>query len=255
MKIASRPAILALLPILFMFSCKKSVRNASVNSSVNVSKSMIKRGEQVFATANPSGVTDIVKWSLKPGANCQLLPFGKKATAIFALAGNFQITANYYTAGDTINAYASSAAAVTVNDSVYQPVINGTDTVHLQGGNILISPLLASDSGLVVSAQTSILYDCSAYITAESWQPAPPQVNFWFDNALVVQGNPDCNGAKSPAISLLLLASMPNGTFPVNAFYGGASYQGSLTVTDTDYTFSWGYTTGVVIWPLQVRRQ
>jgi hypothetical protein len=254
MKIASRHAVLALLLILCMFSCKKSVRNDSVNSTVNVSKSMIKRGEQVFATANPSGATDIVKWSLKPGANGQVLPFGKNATAIFALAGNYEITADYYTADDTLNPYTGSTAAVTVNDSVYQPVINGTDTLPLQGGTIFISPLQASDSGLIVSVQTSIIYNCSAYITAESWQ-STPQVNFWFDRALVVQDNPDCNGVTSPAISLLVLDSMPNGTYPVNAYYGGASYQGSLTVTDTDYTFSWGYTSGVVISPLQVKRQ
>jgi hypothetical protein len=254
MKTASRPTLLALLLILCIFSCQKSIRNDSVNSTVNVSKSMIKRGEQVFATANPSGATDVVKWSVKPGANCQVLPSGKNATAIFALAGNYQITADYYTAGDTLNAYAGSTAEVTVNDSVYQPVINGTDTLPLQGGSILISPLLASDSGLVVSVQTSNLYNCSAYITAESWQSAP-QVNFWFDNALVVEDNPDCNGTTSPAISLLVLDSLPNGTYPVNAFYGGISYQGSLTVTDTDYTFSWGYTSGVVISPLQVKKQ
>jgi hypothetical protein len=255
MKIATNTAVLAILPILFMFSCKKSVRNASVNSSVNISKSMIKRGEQVMATAAPLGATDIVKWSLKPGANGKVISSGKNATAIFATAGNYQIVADYYTAGDTLNPYVNSTAVVTVNDSVYQPVINGTDTVALHGGSILISPLLASDSGLIVSAQTSVIYNCSAYITAESWQAAPPQVNFWFDNALVVQDNPDCQGTTSPAISLLLLESMPNGTFPVNAFYEGISYQGSLTVTDTDYTFSWGYTSGVIIWPLQIKRQ
>jgi hypothetical protein len=257
MKRAYRLAALASLILNLAPGCKKNDRSTQSDSSVTVSKSLIKRGEQVFATAAPSNATDIVKWALKPGAYDQVLPSGKSAIAIFAVAGNYQITASYYSAADTMTAYSSSSAAVMVSDSIFQsPLIeNGTDTLALQGGGLILSPLLASDSGLVVSAQTTNLYNCSAYITAESWQPAPPEVNFWFDNAEVVENNSNCNGAKSPAISLLFLAAMPNGTFDVNAIYGNVTYHGTLTVTDSYYTFSWGYASGVVISPLQIRRQ
>jgi hypothetical protein len=239
-------------------ACKKS-SSAQHQAAplLTLSKPAVKKGEQVFATvALPSGAVN-VKWDIGLSANALVFPGTGNAKVIFASAGKYQISAKYYSTTGAALPYDSSTAPVTVTDSVFQPddLMSGWDSVTLTGNVITLIPVAATDSGLVVAAQTADLYDCSAYITAYGWGQGPSSLSFLFSNAEAVQTGGSCNGMKSPAISYIFFTALANGTYSVSVDYAQATYQGSLTVTDHDFTFSWPYSTGVVIAPLSIPRQ
>jgi hypothetical protein len=250
--------------LIFILSCNKNNNSSKVNSLITLSKPNIKRGEQLFATTNIGNSNSIIRWTVRPSAYVQVLPASSHATAIFALAGAYQITASYYSASDTSVAYDSSRASIIVTDSIFSPppvIGSNTDTVTLEGDQITLRPIIASgDSGLIMSAQTSNLYNCSAYITAYGWGYGPNQsLLFLFNSAEVVESKSDCDGIRNPAISYLfftpaIYTPLSNGTYSLLANFNQVDYQGSLTVTDTDYIFTWNYTSGIIISPLHIKK-
>jgi hypothetical protein len=250
--------------LIFILACNKNNNSSRVNSLITLSKPNIKRGEQLFATTNTGNSNSIIKWTVKPSAYVQVLPANSHATAIFALAGTYQITASYYSASDTSVAYDSSRASIIVTDSIFSasPLIgSNTDTVTLEGDQIILSPIIASgDSGFIMSAQTINLYNCSAYITAYSWGYGLNQSLFFlFNSAEVVDSKSNCDGIRNPAISYLFFTPgfftpLSNGTYSLSANLNQVDYYGSLTVTDTDYIFTWNYTSGIIISPLHIKK-
>jgi hypothetical protein len=76
---------------------------------------------------------------------------------------------------------------------------------------------------------------------------------FLYKEGEVVEGS-GCNGAKNHAFLYLFYAPLNNGTFTISAELNSITYQGSLTVTDTDYIFTWNYSSGIMITPLQIKR-
>jgi hypothetical protein len=242
---------------IFIAACKKGNTNSKINSLITLSKASIKRGEQVYATADMANGSSIVKWTVRPSNYAQVLSSNASAIAIFAIAGKYQITASYYSSADTTLAYDSSIAPIVVTDSIFlaSTVVSTTDSLIISADQIALTPVFASDSGLVMSAQTSDLYNCSAYITAYGWEQGQSTVGFLFNSAEAVESIGNCNGARNPAISYIFFTALANGTYSVSANYKQVNYQGSLTVTDTDFTFYWNYTTGIVISPLNIKRQ
>jgi hypothetical protein len=232
-----------------------SIQTTGSNSDLTLSKSDLKRGEQLIASTNQSNPNAIVKWTSYPSANTVVLPANNQAAAIFASAGSYRITASYYNASDTTNAYDSSSAPVTVNDSISYtaPTPDGLDSVSLAGDQLILSPISASDSIFIMSAQTVNSYNCTPYLTAYSYDGLNGNSLLLYSEGEVVEGR-GCGGAKNHAVSYLFFGPLNIGTYNISAVLNGITYQGSLTVTSTDYLFTWNYTSGITISPLQIKR-
>jgi hypothetical protein len=232
-----------------------SIQTTGSNSDLTLSKSDLKRGEQLVASTNQSNTSAIVKWTTYPSTNTVVSPANNQAAAIFASAGNYRITASYYDASDTLNAYDSSSAPVTVNDSIsYTPPIpDGLDSVTLAGDQLILSPISASDSIFIMSAQTVNTYNCTPYLTAYSYDGLNGNSLLLYSEGEVVEGS-GCNGAKNHAVSYLFFGPLNTGTYNISAVLNNITYQGSLTVTATDYIFTWNYTSGITISPLQIKK-
>ncbi|HEY4967213.1 MAG TPA: hypothetical protein VII28_12480, partial [Puia sp.] len=68
------------------------------------------------------------------------------------------------------------------------------------------------------------------------------------------EGKGDCGGEKDQAYAYMPINTLAAGVYKVTANLNQVNYQGSLTVTDTDYTFSWNYTSGIIISPLHIKK-
>jgi hypothetical protein len=263
MKIVIKIFFVFLLFFSFFAACKKSDntgQNTNSKSVLTLSKTTVKRGEQLLASTNLSETGSKIKWTVYPSGSSNISSANKEAAAIFALAGTYHITASYYSPSDTSVAYDSSSSPITVTDSFYTPTSNGmnVDTASLAGDQITLIPVMASDSVVVMLAQTRNLYNCTPYLTAYGAGGnfySNYSLLFDFKSGEVVEGTGDCNGAKNPAIAYIFFNPAANGTYNFSAFLNGVTYQGSVTVTNTDYTFSWNYTSGIIISPLQIKKQ
>ncbi|HEY1871091.1 MAG TPA: hypothetical protein VGG71_08540 [Chitinophagaceae bacterium] len=140
------------------------------------------------------------------------------------------------------------------------PVDDGLDTLQLAGDQlIIVSTLAGGDSGLAIVAQSVKLYDCSPYLTAygmglNGTSPLST-ISFEFNSAEVIVNTGNCTGGKKPAQSLNTIIPPTNGFYTVTASLNQVNYSGSLTVTSTEYTFTWNYTSGVTISPLQIKKK
>ena len=225
------------------------------NTDLTLSKSNLKRGEQLIASTNQSNPNAIIKWTTYPSMNTVVLPANNQAAAIFALAGSYHITASYYNASDTSTAYDSSSAPITVNDSIIftAPVPDGLDSVSLSGDQLVLSPVSASDSIFIMSVQTVNLYNCTPFLAAYSFDGLNGTSLLLYSEGEVVEGS-GCNGAKNHAFSYLFYGPLNIGIYNISAVLNRITYQGTLTVTDTEYTFYWPYTSGITISPLQIKK-
>ncbi len=259
MKNIVKTAVICTSVLILIHACVKN--SGTVNytggtkSDLTLSKSNLKRGEQLIASTNQSNPNAIVKWTTYPSTNTLVSPANNQASAIFAMPGSYQITASYYNASDTTLAYDSSSAPVTVNDSFITtaPIPDGLDTVSLAGDQLILSPVSASDSIFIMSVQTVNLYNCTPFLAAYSFDGLNGNSLLLYSEGEVVEGS-GCNGAKNHAVSYLFFGPLNNGTYSISAVLNGITYQGTLAVTSTYYTFTWNYSSGITISPLQIKR-
>ncbi len=262
MKIEIKNLFILFLFICFYASCTKN-SNTSKTSGGNIvltlSRTTVKRGEQLLVSTDLSDPNSKIKWTVYPSGSSYVSSANKEASAMFASAGIYHITASYFSLSDTVVAYDSSSLPVTVTDSFYTPTSNGmnVDTASsMVGDEIILSPVKASDSVFVMLAQTKNLYNCTPYLTAYGAGGSfSSSLLFDFRSVEVVEGTGDCSGAKNPAIAYIFFNPAANGTYNFSARFNQIDYYGTVTVTDTDYTFTWNYTSGIIISPLQIKRQ
>ncbi len=94
-----------------------------------------------------------------------------------------------------------------------------------------------------MSVQTVNLYNCTPFLAAYSFDGLNGNSLLLYSEGEVVEGS-GCNGAKNHAVSYLFFGPLNNGTYNISAVLNGVTYQGSLTVTATNYTFTWNYSSG-----------
>ena len=262
MKYLNKVYFIFLFILIGMAACVKNKGSIEYNGSTNVltiSKPIIKKGEPLFVSTKVADSNSLIRWTIKPSESTLIVPDGNQATIYIILPGIYLITAKYYQLSDTTKAYDSSNSSIIVNDSIYSgPVVGSNlDTVPLAGDQLTLIPVLASDSSFVLLVKTTRLYNCSPYITAYGGGPiTSTSIDFDFKSAEVVEGNGNCTGAKIPAIAYITLTPNPfgPGIYSVTADFDQIHYEGSLTVTDSNYTFTWNYTSGIVISPLQIKK-
>src|SRR5664279_1045928 len=165
--------------LIFFAAVPACVKNSSstrysgskTNSGVTLSKTTVKKGEPLLASTDKPDANTIVRWKIYPSTNTVILPSDNQAAIFVTNPGLHQVTASYYSLSDSTIAYDSSNSTITVIDSPYTPppVGDGYDTASIAGDQITLIPTASLDSGLVILANTTRLYNCFPYLTAYGW--------------------------------------------------------------------------------------
>jgi hypothetical protein len=223
-------------------------------------KPIVKRGEPFVVSTTATGPDTVIRWSIRPSDNTTIIPNGNEATVYINLSGTYLITGGFYTPTDTVKAFDSSNATIIVNDSIYAPPGAGYDTVPLAGGEVTIVPI-STGGNLQFMVKTTKNYNCTSNILAASfWQYTPiPEstLNFYFDSATVAISKADCGGTQNPATVNFSVLPLTIGNHPISAVLTQNPqqyFQGTLDVTDSSYIFTWPYTSGLIISPLQIKK-
>jgi|SRR5450631_999914 len=160
------PGIICLTLIVIVQACVKNTSGtgytgSKTNSTMVLSKSVIKKGEPLLVSSTKADMNSIIKWKIYPANNTVILPADNQAAIFLTNAGPHQVTANYYMPSDTTIAYNSSNSTLIVNDSTYTPPPVGAnyDTASIAGDQITLIPTSSLDSGLVILANTTRLYN------------------------------------------------------------------------------------------------
>jgi hypothetical protein len=179
---------------------------------------------------------------------------------VFSNPGTYTVTASYFSDSTASVPYDSSYSPVTVTDSVYNSSDStancGTaQSISVNSGDLItLTPLpYTSDTGLVLIAHTQNLYGNQyPYLnyTFTDHMSGGYQVNFIGVTTYPCGYTTD---GATPASSILSFNSA-SGTHDIIITVNGTTYTGTLVVTDTSYTFTWNYTSGVIISPLQIQK-
>jgi hypothetical protein len=262
-----------LIPILLVtgvigyLSCQKDNSNSSGPSQVQAVKTEgIKKGEPVlFSIQNVS--TETPKWSVTPAANVQLTSNGNKATILFRNAGTYSVVASV---GAT-----SSRVMVSVNDSSYcdstrrdsvggcpidtiprdtcSSCINLHDTTLSLAGDLLNIGLSRIDSGslsgLRIVTLTHRSYPCVNNTLAVTASSVGTSYSFFYAGIRISGA---CYWGHKQGFSERILFPIPDGTHAFSVVVNNTIYSGSFTKTGNQYSFTWPYTSGVVVSPLNL---
>ena len=246
--------------ILFISSCNKNTSSTGGNANVlTLSKSTVKIGEPVIATTDGSGSG--ITWSTPSNGQVWPSSHSDSATFVFTRAGSYQITAYIPNSNTGMGAMTedSSNATVIVTDSVY----GDTSSVHCDvivvktlsaDDQINLTPISFSDTGLIFIAHTQDLYTNSPILNCGGNLPLTNgtlecDFNSTFEYACLGSQTP------APAVGIVSFTSVTNGTYNLVFKLNGTTYQGSVTVTDTNCTITWSYSSGVTISPLTIQKQ
>ena len=231
------------------------------NQIINPPEDTIKRGEPKVFTADPPNPNSTIRWTIVPTDSTVIIPNGNQAKVLISVPGTYLLTASFYSAADPVKAYDSSNYKIIVNDSVYiaPPSNTGIDTISISGDQIILKPTNFSDTGLVIIANTTRLYDCTSYIEGFQIVLGPPgpasSITLDFSSSWILDFPGNCSGAKNTAYWIVgFNVFFENGIHPLNAKLNGVNYQGSVLVSDSAYTFTWNYTSGIIISPLTLKR-
>jgi hypothetical protein len=226
------------------------------NPVILLPKDTVKRGEPIVVSTTVQDPNTIIKWAIRPSLGTALIPNGNEVTINISLAGTYLLTANFYSLTNTVTAYDSTHSTIHVSDSVYVPP-SGSNIVPLTDKEITLTPQ-AFSSILVILATTTSKFNCGSIITSLGiTQPAAgptSTIMIYFDSATVTIDRAGCGGVKDPATSNIFLSPLDNGTHPFYVILNQVTYQGSVLVTDSNFTFTWPYTSGIILSPKQIKK-
>jgi hypothetical protein len=140
---------------------------------------------------------------------------------------------------------------------VYIPQIPGTDSVLLKGDELVFTPVYSTDSGFKIILKGTRLYNCYPFLAAyEAGAGAPgiTAINMNFNGAIVVESTGGCQGVQNPVVLNIPIDPIGIGVHTIAVNYNDTKYEGSVNVTDSNFTFTWTYGSGIVISPLQIKK-
>ncbi|GGA98098.1 hypothetical protein [Puia dinghuensis] len=263
MKFTPRRVLFSCLFIFSLIACSKHSNPDVVTYSytgtrtgtVVFSHNSLQKGQPLVVSLS-GGSSASIKWTVDANpATVHIEPSKGQATILFARPGSFRVTATSVGADNSVQD--SSWKVIHVCDTVYQPVPT-PDTTSLAGDQITITPSVDSIGNLLLLAQTKNSYGCSSSLVwGLSVGPNGEGgigMNFY---EVISNGTGTCNGVQNPASVYLFpgaTGKWANGTYPMTAWMNGITYSGTLTITNTSYSFSWSYSSGVLISPLQINK-
>jgi len=242
---------------LLMVSCAKDPQIYTHSKPpLAISKNAIKIGEPVYVTTTGLPAGTKVQWTTGP--NGQVWSSGDTATCLYTSPGTYTVKAVFTTASG-LTPYDSSTGSITVTDSLF----TDTSTVHcnvigqstlLPGDQISLTPISYSDTGLIFIAHTQASYPYSPILNCGGNHPPSGGVlECDFNSALFFP----CQGSTlpAPAVGIVSFTGLTDSTFSLVFTLNGSAYSGSVTVTTTQSTITWNYTSGVTISPLIIHKQ
>jgi hypothetical protein len=248
--------LLAGVTCLALTFCKKDDSHSAplVKPVLTLSKTDLEKGEPLTVSTVANN-TAVVRWSVYPSGNSLISAATRSSSLLFSAAGGYTITANYFTDSGSAVPYDSASSPVTVNDSLYQPPTGQlADTLSLAGDELMVQPYAASDSaGFVLMVQSKKVYNCSPIFIGYSYGLTNGTVEASFN--LISDPTWDCSGFQNHAVAALFYPTLAPGDYAVSINFNGTDYAGSVNFSGSVYTFTWPYTSGVVISPLTIQKQ
>ena len=238
--------------LLGLAACTKSSStggSTKPSSTLTVSATSAAKGEPVTFSVPSALANTPLQWSVYP-SNLTHLSAGKgQAVVLFGSAGTYHVVAGYGNGADS----SADTVSVVITDSVYNPPPPVTyDTTSLASDVITLTPIIDSTGQLFMAAQTAKSYESPSLlynvVSTEGWTGG---LSISFYGVGTIQGS----GYSTTAYAYLFLNNNTTpspGTYPLTVTVDGTQYTGSITVTSNGFSFTWNYTTGVIISPLQV---
>lgn len=239
-------------------SCQKSSSSGNSKAQVSLSKSNVKLGEPLFASASNAPGNSLIKWTVNPPDHAYVSTVNGQSVILFSTPGNYTITASFFTDSATGTAYDSTSSTVMVTDSIFTDTTahcnNYVNAAINPDDLITLVPVSMSDTGgVVLLAHTRDLYPHSPYINDTFTYS--PEGSYGFALTGIIESPCATTGnVPAPATAFLPVGSAQNGTYGISISVNGTTYSGTLNVSATAYNFTWPYTSGVVIAPLQLNR-
>lgn len=243
----------------FTIACKKN-EDLQSESTLTLSSKMLNIGEPLAVASNAKGNGLVTKWSMCPSGKAMISPSGNKCVILFFGAGNYKIKATYFTNSSASTPYDSSLSPVVVNNKIFgteKPQCLAIALVPINPNDqITLTPLSYSTTGLVLFANSQDLYDHNfpSLGNNELTDNTGEGYNFSFSG---VDEFP-CEGAnldQAPATGIFSFKGLSKGVHKLSFSLSGNNYTGSVTVTDTDCTFTWNYVSGIVFSQLHILKQ
>lgn len=237
--------------------CNKAGNTGTGNPGqpeLSLSKTSIMRGEPLQANASTLTNTSFIKWTVTPAQGNLVSAAKNNSTILFSTSGSYKVTASYY--ADSGSAPIDSVSSpIVVVDSVYVPPVDTeSDTLSLAGDQLILTPQALYDSGFVFEVRTLNTYNCIPYF-----------IGYYngFDGHTIAAGfdyvsnhiNNDCGGAMNHAGVYLFYGLVADGDYVIDIEFNHTHYQGSVHINGPTYTFTWPYTSGVTMSPLQIQKQ
>lgn len=245
---------------IYLSACQKNTSATTPGkSTLTVSKQKVKKGEPLLVTANQATDKN-VRWSVNPSTNTYLsTTTGDSTNVIFYTPGTYLVSADYYTDSAATTPYDSSSIFITVSDSLYTDstfICMVVMQAPITAGDVLtLTPVSYTDSaGLILSMHSKDLYGPN-YPRFGYFAAADTTNGFNYSINNVLESPCGNITQSSVATGTMQFANLGPGSFDVNIQFNGTNYHGTLLVTSTSCTFTWNYSTGVIITPLQIQKQ
>jgi len=229
------------LASLVLISCNQLENVAS--STMDASKtSNIRKGEPVIFKFSSIPDSSNVVWKVTPEEGVTLKATGSRASALFSLAGSYNINATY--------ANAVVKANVIVIDSVYSPTVN-TLTPLVSGETLNVKAVINDSSAvgkpdIVLSLifTTTNKYDCLNNYLLSRINPSTGVISF---DGVFTPDSKFCSAGTIEAQGGVALNPDPTVTnHSLEISLGGKSYNGYYYVSNKQLYIYWPYTDGII---------
>jgi hypothetical protein len=241
--------------VIVIFAWVACTKNGGLNAlpgQIALSKSNIKINEPDSMALVGADTSKSVTWSITPQGQDTLLTLKNAARVKFTKAGTYTVKASS-------NGNQSAPVTITVSDSVFAPTPYLTALNDNEQFTIVPEYLKkpGTDSSYLAfkmstkgtyCGNSQILYNAvldsvaNAYYLNIDGVIHPYQCGL---NNIQLTSVVDYNYWHNP---------FPVGTFPFNVRLPWLYYQGTVTITASTITFTWPYTSNVIITPLQISK-
>ena len=239
-----------LLSLLNFTACKKEASTNTTASTLLTSKAVnIKQGEPVVFKISSVQDTAGISWAVTPKVNTQISPTGSQSIIVFKAKGQYTVSASFK--GQSVY------TIVNVGDSVYTDTTStGSYSVisnSLAEDQITLTPSLAGDSTnyISISAVTKNRYNCLNNSLAYTLTTGNNAYSINFTGVNSPDGSGCIAGTKTGTAFTTLYAP-EDGTYTFSVILNGITYNVSFVKSAKKYTFTWSYTSGVLISPLTI---
>jgi len=242
---------------LLIISCSKDPASSNMKPVLFLSKTTVKLGEPLYATLSGQANNTNVAWSSNSTGQVWASASTDSATYLFTNPGTYTVKAKFQSGINGAND--SSYGNVIVTDSIFSDTTTTTcDVIQVKNltadDQVNLTPVDYSDTGLVFLAHTTNLYNHSPLLNSNGEiQVSERGFEVTINSTLVYP----CSGstAPAPAVGLVALTGLANRTYTLAFILNNTTYSGTLTVTDTNITISWSYSSGVTISPLTIQKR